>query len=130
MSRSSAVVERGVPGPGQVESPAGVGSVRAGVLTQGFPPESADEVIAECGRAERWQWLPQARVVVYFVLVMCLFVGRGYEEVARLLTHGLERMGRWKGKAARQAWGRVHPRLMYEAPGGGRLGVAGFGRGG
>ncbi|MEV5778788.1 transposase domain-containing protein [Streptomyces antimycoticus] len=45
-------------------------------------------MIAECGRAERWQWLLRAWLVVYFVLVMCLFVGQGYEEVARLLTHG------------------------------------------
>jgi hypothetical protein len=28
---------------------------------------------------------------------MCLFSGQGYEEVARLLTHGLQRMGRWQG---------------------------------
>ena len=28
------------------------------------------------------------RVVVYFLLAVCFFAGRGYEEVARLLTHG------------------------------------------
>ncbi|MCQ8192629.1 transposase domain-containing protein [Streptomyces rugosispiralis] len=28
---------------------------------------------------------------------MCLFAGQGYEEVTRLLTHGLQQMGRWKG---------------------------------
>jgi hypothetical protein len=37
-----------------------------------------------------------ARVVVYFVLAMCLFSGQGYEEVARLLTEGL-RGRRWRG---------------------------------
>ncbi|MFE2183530.1 transposase domain-containing protein [Streptomyces sp. NPDC059455] len=56
-----------------------------------------DEVIAECGRTEWRQRLLPDRVVVYFVLAMCLFAGQGYEEVARLLTHGLQRMGRWKG---------------------------------
>ncbi|WP_234367575.1 MULTISPECIES: transposase domain-containing protein [Streptomyces] len=28
---------------------------------------------------------------------MCLFSGRGYEEVARLLTHGLAWAKRWSG---------------------------------
>jgi Insertion element 4 transposase N-terminal/Transposase DDE domain len=36
-----------------------------------------------------------ARVVVYFVLAMCLFSGQGYEEVARLLTEGLQQRRRW-----------------------------------
>ncbi|MGW1108813.1 transposase domain-containing protein [Streptomyces sp. NPDC002540] len=71
--------------------------IALGVLTQAFPPELVDEVVAECGRAERRQRPLPARLVVYFVLAMCLFAGQGYEEVARLLTHGLERMGRWKG---------------------------------
>lgn len=71
--------------------------IALGVLTRAFPPELVDEVIAECGRAEQRHRLLPARVVVYFVLAMCLFSGQGYEEVARLLTHGLERMGRWKG---------------------------------
>ncbi|MGW7054186.1 transposase domain-containing protein [Streptomyces sp. NPDC054887] len=31
------------------------------------------------------------RVVVYFVFAMCLFSAQGYEEMARLLTQGLER---------------------------------------
>lgn len=83
-----------------MKSPAGErlsGRIALGVLTQAFPPELVDDVIAECDRGERRQRLLPARVVVYFVLAMCLFAGQGYEEVARLLTHGLERMGRWKG---------------------------------
>jgi hypothetical protein len=32
---------------------------------------------------------------VYFVLVMCLFFGQGYEEVMRLLVGGLEWAQRW-----------------------------------
>lgn len=66
-----------------------------GVLTRAFPPELVDEVVAECGRVERRARLLPARVVVYFVLAMCLFFGQGYEEVARLLVQGLEREGRW-----------------------------------
>jgi hypothetical protein len=34
--------------------------------------------------------------VVYFVLAMCLFAGQGYEEVARLLTDGLQGVRRWR----------------------------------
>jgi hypothetical protein len=37
------------------------------------------------------------RVVVYFVLAMCLFSGQGYEEVARLLTEGLAQLRGWRG---------------------------------
>lgn len=37
-----------------------------------------------------------ARVVVYYVLAMCLFSGQGYEEVMRLLVGGLEWMSRWR----------------------------------
>lgn len=70
--------------------------IALGVLTRAFPPELVDEVVAECGRVEQRHRLLPARVVVYFVLAMCLFSGQGYEEVARLLTHGLERERRWQ----------------------------------
>ena len=53
----------------------------------------------ECGRLEQRSRLLPARVVVYFVLAMCLFSGQGYEEVMRLLVGGLEWMSRW-----RRAW--------------------------
>ncbi|MFF1837999.1 transposase domain-containing protein [Streptomyces sp. NPDC058231] len=69
--------------------------IALGVLTREFPPELVDEVIVECGRVEQRSRLLPARVVVYFVLAMCLFSGQGYEEVARLLTQGLERVRRW-----------------------------------
>ncbi len=72
-----------------------VDRIALGVLTKIFPPELVDEVIAETGRREvRRRSLP-ARVVVYFVLAMCLFRQAGYEEVARLLSEGLPR-GRWE----------------------------------
>jgi Insertion element 4 transposase N-terminal/Transposase DDE domain len=71
--------------------------IALGVLTRAFPPELVDEVIAECGRVEQRRRLLPARVVVYFVLAMCLFSGQGYEEVARLLTCGLHDGRRWQG---------------------------------
>jgi hypothetical protein len=43
---------------------------------------------------QRSRLLP-ARLMVYFVLAMCLFSGQAYEEVARLLTEGL-RERRWR----------------------------------
>ncbi|MEC4021141.1 IS4 family transposase, partial [Streptomyces sp. H27-D2] len=52
-------------------------------------------VVVGCGRTEERRRLLPARVVVYFVLAMCLFSGQGYEEVGRLLTQGLERERRW-----------------------------------
>jgi hypothetical protein len=61
-----------------------------------FPPELVDEVVVGCGRLEQRSRLLPARVVVYFVLAMCLFSGQGYEEVARLLTQGLERVRQWE----------------------------------
>ncbi|MEV1063093.1 IS4 family transposase [Streptomyces sp. NPDC050263] len=77
---------------GQVRVPAGErlsDRIAIGVLTQAFPPGLVDEVISDTGRAEQRSRLLPARVVVYFVLAMCLFFGQGYEEVARLLGEGL-----------------------------------------
>ncbi|UGQ12069.1 IS4 family transposase [Yinghuangia sp. ASG 101] len=87
-----------MPRPGQTKSQGERFSDRIaiGVLTRAFPPELVDEVVAACGRTEQRSRLLPARVVVYFVLAMCLFSGQGYEEVARLLTWGLERLGRWE----------------------------------
>ncbi|MGW7056896.1 IS4 family transposase [Streptomyces sp. NPDC054888] len=87
-----------MPRPGQVKSSGERLSDRIalGVLTRVFPPGLVDEVIAQCGRREQRSRLLPARVVVYFVLAMCLFSGQGYEEVARLLTQGLERVRQWE----------------------------------
>ncbi|MFJ5724908.1 IS4 family transposase [Streptomyces sp. NPDC093149] len=87
-----------MPRPGQVKSSGERLSDRIalGVLTRVFPPELVDEVVVGCGRLEQRSRLLPARVVVYFVLAMCLFSGQGYEEVARLLTQGLERVRRWE----------------------------------
>jgi Insertion element 4 transposase N-terminal/Transposase DDE domain len=60
-----------------------------------FPPSLVDSALAATGRVEQRSRLLPARLVVYFVLAMCLFSGQSYEEVARLLTDGL-RERRWR----------------------------------
>jgi hypothetical protein len=72
--------------------------IAIGVLTQAFPPSLVDSVLAGTGRVQQRTRLLPARVVVYFVLAMCLFSGQGYEEVARLLTEGLRGLRRWRGE--------------------------------
>lgn len=71
--------------------------VAVGVLTQAFPSGLVDEVLAETGRIQQRNRLLPARLVVYFVLAMCLFSGQSYEEVARLLTAGLHGARSWRG---------------------------------
>src|SRR6266545_1097727 len=71
--------------------------IAIGVLTAMFPPGLVDRVVDETGRRERRHRLLPARVVVYFVLAMCVFSQVGYEEVARLLTHGLAWAKSWRG---------------------------------
>lgn len=102
---------------GQVKSPAYErlsDRVAVGVLTRTFPPGLVDEVIAETGRGEQRSRLLPARVVVYFVLAMCLFFGQPYEEVARLLGEGLGKgRGAWRVPTT-AAIGRARRRLGVE----------------
>ena len=70
--------------------------IAVGVLTSTFPPGLVDEVLEATGRVEQRHRLLPARVVVYFVLAMCLWADEGYEEVARLLVGGLSKMARWR----------------------------------
>lgn len=72
--------------------------IAIGVLTKAFPPSLVDAVVARTGRVQQRNRLLPARVVVYFVLAMCLFSGQGYEEVARLLTEGLRQRRQWRGQ--------------------------------
>ncbi|MET9149650.1 IS4 family transposase [Streptomyces sp. NPDC004042] len=88
--------------------------IAIGVLTQAFPPRLVDEVIAESGRTEQRSRLLPARVVVYFVLAMCLFFGQGYEEVARLLGEGLGDGRRSWRVPTTAAIGRARRRLGVE----------------
>ncbi|MFE3169957.1 IS4 family transposase [Streptomyces sp. NPDC059224] len=89
-----------MPRPGQVKPETDErlsDRIAVGLLTRSFPPELVDRVVVECGRSGQRNRLLPPRVVVYFVLAMCLFSGQGYEEVARLLTHGLTWAKRWSG---------------------------------
>ncbi|MGK5447099.1 IS4 family transposase [Streptomyces radiopugnans] len=89
-----------MPRPGQVKPETDErlsDRIAIGLLTRSFPPDVVDAVVAECGRSGQRNRLLPPRVVVYFVLAMCLFSGQGYEEVARLLTHGLAWAKRWSG---------------------------------
>ena len=87
-----------MPRPGQIKSDERLSDrIAIGVLTKTFPPELIDEVLAATGRSEQRKRLLPARVVVYFVLAMCLFSREGYEEVTRLLTQGLAWARRWRG---------------------------------
>lgn len=88
-----------MPRPGQIKSDERLPDrIAIGVLTKTFPAELIDEVVAVTGRAEQRKRLLPARVVVYFVLAMCLFSREGYEEVTRLLTQGLVWARRWSGQ--------------------------------
>jgi transposase IS4-like protein/DDE family transposase len=89
-----------MPRAGQRRPPAGErlsDRIAIGVLTRTYPPALVDQVVAESGRTQQRQRLLPARVVVYYVLAMCLFSQVGYEEVARLLTEGLAWTRRWRG---------------------------------
>ena len=67
-----------------------------GVLTRLIDRDLVDEVLAETGRVEQRSRLLPARVVVYYVLALCLFFGDAYEEVMRLLAAGLLFTGAWQ----------------------------------
>ncbi|MFC8278462.1 IS4 family transposase, partial [Streptomyces sp. NPDC057271] len=102
---------------GQVRVPAGErlsDRIAIGVLTRAFPPQLIDEVVAETGRGELRSRLLPARVVVYFVLAMCLFFGQPYEEVARLLGDGLGDGRRSWRVPTTAAIGRARRRLGVE----------------
>jgi Insertion element 4 transposase N-terminal/Transposase DDE domain len=91
-----------MPRAGQVKPPTDErlsDRVAIGLLTRTFTSEAVDAAVASADRGEVRSRLLPARVVVYYVLAMCLFSGQGYEEVMRLLVGGLEWMSRW-----RRAW--------------------------
>ena len=88
-----------MPRAGQVKPPTDErlsDRIAIGLLTRVFPPDVVDAVVAATDRGEVRSRLLPARVVVYYVLAMCLFSGQGYEEVMRLLVGGLEWLGRWR----------------------------------
>ena len=75
--------------------------VAVGALTQTYPPGLVDRVLAESGRRERRHRLLPARMVVYYLLAMCLFADIAYLEVLRLLVEALRRPGRVVGASPR-----------------------------
>ncbi|MEV6537340.1 IS4 family transposase, partial [Streptomyces sp. NPDC051639] len=98
--------------------------VGIGVLTRLVDRDLVDEVLAETGRAEKRSRLPPARVVVYYVMALCLFFSESYEEVVRLLVSGLRFLGTWRkewtvptSSAISQARRRLGPeplKLLFE----------------
>lgn len=98
--------------------------VGVGVLTRVVDRDLVDEVIAATGRKEQRSRLLPARVVVYYVLALCLFFGDGYEEVMRKLVQGLRGLGSWRREwkvpttgaisKARARLGEEPLRLLFE----------------
>ncbi|MEU5189568.1 IS4 family transposase [Streptomyces klenkii] len=58
-------------------------------MTKVFTPELVDAAVAKHGRSEQRRRLLPARLIVYFVLALCLFARESYEEVIRMLTSGI-----------------------------------------
>ncbi|WP_131735877.1 IS4 family transposase [Actinomadura roseirufa] len=87
--------------------------VRLGVLTTVFTSELVDVVIAKHDRAERRRRLLPARLVVYFVLALCLFARESYEEVIQLLTGGISGT-RALARVNRSSLSRARARLGTE----------------
>lgn len=67
-----------------------------GVLTRLVDRDLVDEVLTGTGRVEQRSRSLPARVVVYYVLGLCLFFGESYEEVMRLLVDGLRFARSWR----------------------------------
>jgi Insertion element 4 transposase N-terminal len=95
-----------------------------GVLTRLIDRDLVDDVLAETGRAGQRSRLMPARVVVYYVLGLCLFFGDAYEEVMRRLVAGLHFTGAWQQdwqvpttgaiSQARQRLGAAPLQLLFE----------------
>lgn len=95
-----------------------------GVLTRLVDRDLVDEILAETGRTEQRTRALPARVVVYYVLCLCLFFGESYEEVMRLLVEGLQFARNWRREwkipttgaicQARQRLGAEPLRVLFE----------------
>ena len=99
-------------------------AIGIGVLTRLLDRDLVDEVVVAADRREKRSRLLPARVVVYYVLALCLFFGESYEEVMRKLTHGLRAVGSWRKEwtipttgaisKARMRLGEEPLRLLFE----------------
>ena len=95
-----------------------------GVLTQYIPLKKVEEALKATDRQSRRQRQLPARVMVYYVLALALFMEVGYGEVLRCLVEGLARLGlpvqRLRQSApssiskARQRLGSEPLKLLYE----------------
>jgi hypothetical protein len=72
-----------------------VDGISIGVLTRIFHRDLIDDVLRETHTVEQRSRLLPARVVVYYVLALCLFCEDAYEEVMRKLVNGLRFLGNW-----------------------------------
>jgi hypothetical protein len=99
-------------------------AIGIGVLTRLLDRDLVDETVAAADRREKRSRLLPARVVVYYVLALCLFFGDSYEEVMRKLAHGLRAVGSWRKEwtipttgaisKARMRLGEEPLRLLFE----------------
>jgi len=71
-------------------------TIGVGVVTRLIHRDLVEDVLAATGRRERRVRLLPARVVVYLVLALSLFMTDGYEEVVRKLTNGLRGLRIWR----------------------------------
>lgn len=69
--------------------------ISIGVLTRVFRRDLVDDILRRTGKLEQRSRLLPARVVVYYVLALCLFCNDSYEEVMRKLVNGLRFLGTW-----------------------------------
>jgi hypothetical protein len=98
--------------------------ISIGVLTQTFPGDLVDRVVADANRKEKRSRLLPARVVVYFCIAMCLFTSESYNEVMALLVKGLRWTKQWSPSwklptdgaiaLARRRLGPEPMRLLFE----------------
>ena len=95
-----------------------------GVLTQYIPLKKVEEALEATGRQSKRQRQLPARVMVYYVLALALYMEVGYGEVLRCLIEGLAVLGlpvqrlrqtaRSSISQARQRLGSEPMKLLYE----------------
>ncbi|MGW3029058.1 transposase domain-containing protein [Streptomyces sp. NPDC001221] len=88
--------------------------VRIGILTK-VTAELVDTAIAKHDRAERRRRLLSARLVVCFVLALCLFARESYEEVLGVLYNGVP-CSRALERVNRSLLCRARARLGQDVP--------------
>ena len=66
--------------------------ISLGVMAKAFPKEKVEAALNECGKASKRQRDLPARVVVYYVMAMTLYMNVCYKEVLRCLLEGVKWM--------------------------------------